>query len=82
MDCSSNGRAVTAPMDHKKDNSRGQNEFNTKSLLCDIIALKIQVFVISVDHVSDPLFEERCRQCEMSLNVALRLLLFLEVFAS
>ncbi|GBL63796.1 hypothetical protein AVEN_228900-1 [Araneus ventricosus] len=51
----------------EKGKSRGQNDFITKSyaqtwLLFDIIAVKIQALAISVDKVSDPLFEERCRQ--------------------
>ncbi|GBN55395.1 Putative sodium-dependent multivitamin transporter [Araneus ventricosus] len=37
------------------------------------------LFVISVDKVSDPLFAERCRQlCEIGLNSALNLLVFLQ----
>ncbi|GBN89699.1 hypothetical protein AVEN_75558-1 [Araneus ventricosus] len=52
-------------------------------LLFDITAVKILAFVISVDQVSDPLFEEHCRQgCEMSLNFALNFLVFLEALVS
>ncbi|GBN01147.1 hypothetical protein AVEN_166691-1 [Araneus ventricosus] len=76
------------PKDHyKKEKSREQNEFITKSyvqtwLLFDIITEKIQAFIISVDQVSNLLFEERCRQrCEVCLNVALNNLISLEALA-
>ncbi|GBN08917.1 hypothetical protein AVEN_255591-1 [Araneus ventricosus] len=76
-------------MDHKKANSRGQNKFINKNyvqtlLLFYIIAVKIQAFVISVGQVSDPLFDERCRQRSemMGLKAALKFLLFLKALDS
>lgn len=50
----------------KKGKSKEKNEYITKSyvqtrLLFYIIAVKIEAFVITVDNLSDPHFEERCR---------------------